>query len=280
MKSFDRAGLTFDVRDHGPAGAEAVVCLHGFPQDPLTFEPIATRLVAAGLRVLVPALRGYSPGARPTGRTAYAMPELVADVLALLDAAELDRAHIVGHDWGGAAAWALAGRHADRVSSVTVMSTPHPAALQAALRRSAQGPRLTYMVLAQLPWLPERLILARDGGWLRKALAKSGVPDETAQRYVRRMLEPGALSGALGWYRGIPMSGGYHLGRITVAASFLWGGRDPVFTRKACELTAKFVRGPYAERALPQVGHWIPETHPNEVSQMVLENVERSRREW
>jgi pimeloyl-ACP methyl ester carboxylesterase len=50
-------------------------------------------------------------------------------VIALLDAAGLPAAHIVGHDWGGFQAWALGHRHPDRVSSITVLSTPHPAAM-------------------------------------------------------------------------------------------------------------------------------------------------------
>ena len=114
-EAFHRDGLSFDVSDRGPRDSPAVVCLHGFPQDSTAYDGVAPLLVERGMRVLAPDQRGYSPGARPTGRSAYALPELVADVLALLDAAGIEAAHVVGHDWGGAVAWALAGRPPDRV---------------------------------------------------------------------------------------------------------------------------------------------------------------------
>ncbi|WP_249670617.1 alpha/beta fold hydrolase [Cellulomonas wangleii] len=90
-------------------------------------------LTDAGVRTLVPDQRGYSPGARPRGRRPYAVRELVADVVALLDTAE--HAHVAGHDWGGGIAWALAAHRPDRVASLTALGTPHPAAMRSGLLR-------------------------------------------------------------------------------------------------------------------------------------------------
>ena len=99
-----RARLTFDVRDEGPRDGEPVVLLHGFPQTSVIWTPLSARLRAAGYRTLAPDQRGYSPGARPRGVRPYALAELVADALAVLDAATADRAHLVAHDWGAGAA--------------------------------------------------------------------------------------------------------------------------------------------------------------------------------
>ena len=79
METFTRDGLTFDVRDAGPADGPAVVCLHGFPQDARSFDAVVPGLVAAGFRVLAPDQRGYSPRARPPGRPAYVLRELVGE---------------------------------------------------------------------------------------------------------------------------------------------------------------------------------------------------------
>lgn len=102
--TFSRDGLTFDVTDTGPLGGEVVVLLHGFPTDRSSWDRVARRLHEVGLRTLAPDQRGYSPGASPSGLDAYRLDELVADVLALVDASGRERVHLVGHDWGGALA--------------------------------------------------------------------------------------------------------------------------------------------------------------------------------
>ena len=146
-----RAGLTFDVRDEGPRDGEPVVLLHGFPQTSVIWTPLGGRLRAAGYRTLAPDQRGYSPGARPRGVRPYALPELVADALAVLDAATADRAHLVAHDWGAGVAWALAARHPDRVASLTSLSSPPPQALLRGLLRPRQALAAWYIAVIAIP---------------------------------------------------------------------------------------------------------------------------------
>lgn len=272
MDAFTRDGLTFDVRDTGPVGAPSVVCLHGFPQDSRAFDGVAPALVAAGLRVLAPDQRGYSPRARPRGRSAYVLRELVGDVEALLDAAGVARAHVVGHDWGGAVAWALASRRSDRTASLTVLSTAHPAAMVRALTRSTQALRSAYVGAFQVPWLPERVLLARDGALLRRLLERSGLPAELAAHDVARMREPGALTAALGWYRAIPRGRDLAAGTVHVPTVLLTGSRDRFFAPASVEGTRRLVRGPYAHQVLP-AGHWLPETRAADVVDAVLGQV-------
>lgn len=276
MDSWTRDGLQLDVLDRGPAAGEPVVCLHGFPQDATSFDGVAARLAAQGLRVLAPDQRGYSPGARPPDVEAYALGELVADVLALLDAAGLASAHLVGHDWGGAVAWALAGRHGERVRSLTVLSTPHPRALRATARRSSQGVRSLYMAAFQVPVLPELALTWAGGLGLRAWLGATGLPAARADHYVSRMREPGAMTAALAWYRAIPASRGQGGGRVGVPTTYLWGTRDPFFSRAAAERTAGCCTGPLVVQHLDGAGHWLPETHPEEVAGAVLDRVRRS----
>src|SRR5688572_26895015 len=216
MDSFRRDGLTFDVRDAGPPNGEPVVLLHGFPQDSATWDAVSPQLHEHGLRTLAPDQRGYSPLARPRGRAQYTLRETVGDVLALLDAAELESAHVVGHDWGGMVAWAISAWHPDRVSTLTALSVPHPAAMAQAMVTSDQALRSYYMAAFQLPVLPELLLLARRGRALRGMLRGGGLSRETAAHYVSRMQEPGALSAARGWYRAMPFQTRDRVGAVRV----------------------------------------------------------------
>ncbi|MGI4896262.1 MAG: alpha/beta fold hydrolase [Janthinobacterium lividum] len=273
MDTATRAGLIFDVVDSpalgGPPDPATVVCLHGFPQDARAFTAVTPLLTRAGLRVLTPDQRGYSPRARPTGRRAYVLRELVHDVLALLDTAGVERAHVVGHDWGGVVGWALAAWYPHRVRSLTAVSTPHPAALRAASLRGTQAAHSAYVAAFQLPFAPERLLLARSGHVLADTLQRSGLPRDMAHRYAARQREPGALTAALAWYRALPL-GGPSVGTVSVPVRYLHGRHDPFFSRAAVLGTAGHVTGPFERRTL-DTGHWVPESRPDAVAAAVLD---------
>lgn len=273
MDSFRRDGLTFDVRDGGPPDGEPVVLLHGFPQDSSAWDLVSPALHQSGLRTLAPDQRGYSPMARPRGRGHYRLRETAADAVALLDAAGLASAHVVGHDWGGIVAWALAAWHPERLRTVSVLSVPHPAAMAKAMVTSDQALRSSYVGLFQLPVLPERILLAGDGAALRRMLRHGGCPDATADRYVARMQEPGALSAALGWYRALPFSGRDPIGRAKVPTLHVWSTGDAFLGRAATEATEQYVSAPYRLEVLDDVTHWIPELAPDRVAELVTAHV-------
>lgn len=270
MDRFTRAGLTFQVRDEGPPDGETVVLLHGWPQDGSAFDAVVPLLHTSGLRTLVPTQRGYTATARPRARRAYRTEETAGDVVGLLDAAGLAQVHLVGHDWGGAQAWAVAAWHPERVLSMTALSTPHPAAMAASLVTGGQALRSWYMGLFQLPVLPELLV----GHLLRRSLADIGLPAPYVEAYARRMAEPGALTGSLNWYRGLPFSGRPAVGPVRVPTTYVWGKHDPALGRAAAERTQAYVRAPYRFVEL-DAGHWLPETRPEDVAEAVLARVGR-----
>lgn len=270
MDSYARGALTFPVLDAGPRDGAAVVLLHGFPQDSWSWGPISRRLADAGLRSLAPDQRGYADTARPRSRRAYRLGELSLDVVALLDAAGLEHAHVVGHDWGGAVAWQLAARHTDRIASATVLSTPHPAAMTWSLLRSRQALMSGYMAAFQLPVLPERYLAAR----LHRFYRSTGMPQEAAERYAQRFADPGSLTGPLGWYRALPLTR-TRVGRSRVATTYLWGNQDVALGRVAAERTAHYVSGDYRFVELP-AGHWLLETCADKVADEIIARVQGS----
>jgi pimeloyl-ACP methyl ester carboxylesterase len=274
----ERDGVALDVRDEGPRGGEAVVLLHGFPQDSRCWAEVTPTLHRAGLRTLAPDQRGYSTEAGTRDVSAYRVSQLAGDVLAVLDAAGVLRAHVVGHDWGGAVAWYLGAHHPDRVDSLTVLSTPHPSALAHSMTRSLQPLRSWYTLAVQVPVLPE-LVLSRT---LRPALRLSGLPAHLADRYARRFAEPAALRGPLAWYRTagrrppweVLDAFGAGSGAVAVPTTYVWGRRDPALGRVAAQATGDHVTGEYLFVEL-DAGHWLPELNPDEVAGAVLDRVRR-----
>lgn len=285
MHEFTRQGLVFDVSDTGPDGAPTVVMLHGWPQDRDTWSPVTRLLAQEGLRVLCPDQRGYSPRALPEGRRAYRMSQLVADVLALVDASGEERVHLVGHDWGGSVAWAFAERHPERLTGLTVLSTPHHRAMAWAMRHGGQARRSWYMAAFQVPALPE-LVLGRR---LEKVLVGSGLPPDDAARYAARFRQPGMASGGLAWYRALAVGAGTVQGKphplrhndsraqrlprlIEVPTTYLWGRDDPALGRAAAERSGSWVAADYDFVEL-EAGHWLPETRAAEVASAVTSRV-------
>jgi pimeloyl-ACP methyl ester carboxylesterase len=267
MDQFQRDGLTFDVLDEGPRAGDAIVLLHGFPETKESWTDVIPALTGGGYRVLAPDQRGYSPGARPRSRRAYRTPHLAADVLALVDAAGVDRFHVVGHDWGGGVAWALASSHADRLKSSTIFSTPHPRAMIRSMVRSTQLLHSWYMLAFQLPWLPERSVGGRQS---RRTLVRSGLPADKVAFYLDRI---GDMNGAINWYRALPFTPPTRYGPVTVPTTYVYSTGDFALGRQAADLTQHYVKGPYRYEVLDGVSHWIPEEAPEPSAALILDRV-------
>lgn len=265
-------GLTFDVLDDGPLEGTPVVLLHGFPERSSSWREVAPLLHAAGLRTFAMDQRGYSPGARPSGRRSYRMHHLVGDVAALITAIG-QPVHLVGHDWGAAVGWAVAGRQPERVLTYTALSVPHPAAFARAMRNRSQRRRSRYMAVFNIPVLPE-LAARQPGGYFDRAMAKGGMTPEEVARFRREIVEYGALRHALGWYRALPLtSPGSTDFRVTVPTTLVWSDRDVAIGREGVDGTVRWVDGPYELVVLEGVTHWIPTQAPQAAADAILDRV-------
>lgn len=268
--------LTFDVSTGGPSGGPPVLLLHGFPENARMWDGVVPFLHEAGLRTVAPDQRGYSPGARPGAVSAYTMDALVGDVLGLLDALEIDRVHLVGHDWGSIVGWHVAGLHPDRVLSWTAVAVPHPGAYGYALKHDRrQKLKSSYIALFQLPVVPEKLLLAGRAAVLRKMF--DPLPREARETFVRPMREPGALTGALNWYRALGRHRPAPLGPVTVPTTYVWGAKDVAVGRVAAEACARNVTGEFEFVELPGVSHWVPEQEPETVARLIMARVAGER---
>ncbi|GAC1445155.1 MAG: alpha/beta hydrolase [Mycobacteriales bacterium] len=259
--------LTFDALTAGPPSGRLVVLLHGFPQTSWSWRHVIPAIAQAGYRVVAPDQRGYSPGARPDAVSSYRMPELVGDVLGMLDTLGAERADVVGHDWGAAVAWQLAGRQPSRVRTLTAVSVPHPLAFVEALRTDAdQRQRSGYMKLFQSEGVAEKMLL--DGGL--RAVFSDAVD---ADRFVALMEEPGVLTKCLNWYRAQDLADISDLRDTTVPTLYVWSDGDAALGPAAAHATASHVSGPYRFEVLAGVSHWVPEEAPQQLSGWLLEHL-------
>ena len=193
----------------GREGSPPVILLHGFPESHRTWRGIAP-LLEDKFRLLMPDLRGFGASDQPQEIEAYATDKLVADIFALADALGIDRFALIGHDWGGAIAWAAAIRGDPRVERLAIVNSPHPLVFQRSLIEDAeQRAASQYINAFRTPGF-ERAIETMG---FEKFFAKSfsahvdldTVPLDERARYIADWSAPGAMTAMLNWYRASQM---------------------------------------------------------------------------
>jgi pimeloyl-ACP methyl ester carboxylesterase len=188
----DSGGVDIHVEVTG--AGRPVVLLHGFPDSGRLWRNQVAALSAAGFMVIVPDLRGYGDSAKPASVEEYSMLFLAGDVLAILDHLGVDRAHLVGHDWGSALVWTMASLAPDRVDHLVALSVGHPAAFRAV--GFEQLEKSWYMFFFQFEDVAERWL--SDDSWANLR-AWTNHPDIDAA--IAELGENGSLTPALNWYR-------------------------------------------------------------------------------
>jgi pimeloyl-ACP methyl ester carboxylesterase len=266
LTTFEHDQLRFLVTDTGPATGPPVVLLHGFPQRSTCWFDVTDALHGFGYRTLAPDQRGYSPQARPRSRGSYRLSKLVSDVVALIELAG-SPVHLVGHDWGAVVAWAVAAGHPDLVRSLVTVSAPHPRAYLRALVTSTQAPRSLYGVAFQLPFLPEAV--AASTSLVEQVLRRSGMPEHALLRFRQEIVADGAFGPALGWYRAVPLSGGWPTGSVRVPTTHVWSDGDQALSRTGAQRSGDHVTAPYRLEILTGVSHWIPDEVPAQLAELV-----------
>jgi pimeloyl-ACP methyl ester carboxylesterase len=281
MSQFEKitlpSGLTFDALASGEAGAPLVLLLHGFAESMNCWRAQLTALAAKGFRGVAPSQRGYSPGARPdVGEPAhYHIDHLMNDAMAIVGACGYgdQRFHLIGHDWGGSIAWALADRHPQRIASLTVLSRPHPNAFNRALQMpDGDQARRSRHHKAFLESDAADVVLACDAKWLRERWAANGVPDAATEQHLAVLGNKPAMEAALAWYR----AGGAiraPIGPIRVPTLYIWGDADDTVGRAAAEGTEDFVAAPYRFEVLPGIGHFTADQAPDRISELLLQHI-------
>ena len=198
-------GIRMNVALSGPEDAPPVILVHGFPESHRTWREIADRL-GGELRLVMPDLRGFGDSDRPQDVADYATDILIADIFALADALGIDRFALVGHDWGGAIAWAAALRGNPRIGRLAIVNSPHPLIFQKSLiEDEPQRAASQYMRAFRKPGMEAGIEAMGFDAFFDKSFAKhvdmARITPEERQIYIDQWSRPGALTAMLNWYR-------------------------------------------------------------------------------
>jgi pimeloyl-ACP methyl ester carboxylesterase len=257
-----------------------VVLLHGFPEFWFSWHRQVPALAVAGFHVLAPDLRGYNLSDKPPGVGSYRLSLLINDVVALIDHAGAERASVVGHDWGGGIAWALAMRQPQRVERLAILNAPHPAAFRRELANPAQWLRSWYMLFFQLPWLPEWLLRSGDFAMVERSFRREPrnrlafTPEDVAL-YKQALRQPGALTATINYYRAL-LRFPRELGRtvpIRVPTLLIWGERDRYLGIGMSRHLRRWVPDIRVE-VLPGISHWVQNDDPERVNRLLIEHLQ------
>jgi epoxide hydrolase 4 len=204
----DRGGVRLHIvtnADEAPRGP-LVLLLHGFPECWATWRHVLRPLADAGFTICAPDLRGYNTSDKPTRVEDYRVQRSVDDVAGLIRALGYDKAHVVGHDWGGAVAWHVGQRQPELAERLVVLNSPHPAIF---LRRMMDPQQLSasgYIFFFQIPGVAEAVVRARDFRLIEEIFRRAprrphAYDDEDIAVMKDALRQEGALTGALNWYR-------------------------------------------------------------------------------
>ncbi|MET0624198.1 MAG: alpha/beta hydrolase [Pyrinomonadaceae bacterium] len=273
-----------DVRLHYAEcgeGERLVVLLHGFPECWYSWRK-QLPVLGERYRVVAPDMRGYNLSDKPARVEDYKMSRLVDDVTGLIRHFGAREAAVVGHDWGGAVAWAVAQYFPDYVWKLASLQVPPPAVWARNLTLK-QLLRSWYMLFFQLPRVPEWWMARDDYAALEKALRATSRPgtfsDKDIEVYKAAAREPGALTAAVNYYRANVRSflgrrpGGDEFKaheRVRVPTLFVYGERDFAIVPETVRGVADYVDAPYTELRLARNNHWVQQESPAEVNAALL----------
>ena len=258
-------GIEYEVTGDG----RPVVLLHGFPDSGRLWRGQVPALAGAGFKVIVPDLRGYGRSDKPAEVEAYAMQALVGDVVAIMRDAGVEKAHVVGHDWGAALAWAIAGFVPGLVDHLTVLSVGHPATFRKGGFEQYQ--KSWYMLLFQFKGIAEKWLSNDNWAHFRNW---SGHPDVDA--VIAELEANDSLTPALNYYRAnVPpmswLSVGRDLPRIQAPTMGVWSSGDLALTERQMTNSAENVDGPWRYERLEGAGHWMQLEAPDEVNRLLID---------
>jgi pimeloyl-ACP methyl ester carboxylesterase len=262
-------GLDFHVAEAG--AGEPIVLVHGWPQHWWAWRRVVPLLAPHG-RLLMPDLRGFGWSDAPDG--GYEKQSIADDLLALLDALELERVRLVAHDWGAWTGFLACLAAPERFDAFVALSSPPPMG-RPSPRQVLQVWRFAYQLVLAAPGLGERLV-GTEAFMERLMQAGAGDPSpwtaDDLRVYTGVLAEPARARASVQLYRTFLLheAGRVPGGRLHVPTRLMTGERDHAIPPVLLE-GAEREANDLAVEAIPGCGHFVPEERPELVAERALE---------
>lgn len=270
---FEHRGFAISYTDSSPGDKErdVVLLLHGFPDEAMMWRPQINALHEAGYRVVAPDTLGCGHSEMAPSVRDYHAKRIASDHIALLDHLGIDKAHVVGHDWGAVIAWFVAGHWPKRVSSLAVMSVGHPTAYgRAGWSQKVKG---WYTLFFQLGPLSDWLLRGRGRFSLRRIFGSHPNMEEVMQRLSIK----GRMQAAVRIYRANVVSVLLQKQPKPTAPTLGIFSEDDAFTtEEQMQDSANWVTGAWRYERLAG-GHWTPIEQPDTVNRLLLEHIRSAK---
>ncbi len=266
-------GMSFEVLEAG-SGDRLALCLHGFPENAEMWRHHTETLVALGYRVWAPNQRGYGKSSKPGKVSAYHIDHLVADIAALIDASEAREVTLIAHDWGAIVAWFFAMRKVRPLRKLVIINVPHPAVYLNVISKTwRQRFRSWYVLVFQIPFLPERILARSEGRRLVEiirstALHPDGFTSEECASYAEQAAHPTGTRAMIAWYRAaVRYNIIFNLVRdgvptIDVPTLMIWGEDDHALGKETTYGTNHYVSD-LKIAYLAGCSHWVSQDAPD-----------------
>jgi pimeloyl-ACP methyl ester carboxylesterase len=265
----DSDGVHVACTTLGDPRAQMVVLLHGFPARWSTWRQTMRSLADAGFFAVAPDLRGYGKSDKPAAVAAYSAPRIADDVANVIHAFDRQRAHVVGHDFGGGVAWATAMFHADVVARMATLNSVHPVGFERQIKKWSQLKKSWYVFFFLLPRLPEWWLSRHDFAFVKRGLRDDGLDDATVDDLIEGIRPAGALHAAIDWYRASFRR--IAPAKVEAATLAIWGDRERHLDAELAEPPHDWV--PNARVAhVPSGSHWVHHDAPEEVAALLVEH--------
>ncbi|MFW9928343.1 MAG: alpha/beta fold hydrolase [Candidatus Thorarchaeota archaeon] len=253
-----------------------LILLHGFPDFWYGWKGIVPDLKTK-FKLIIPDMRGYNLSDKPKGTQKYKMKFLIDDIKGLINALNLERPYLAGHDWGGVVAWGFAEKYSELIRKLIILNAPHLKIFTTLLQTNKAQQKASSYIFQFLKPGGEQFLFEDDFRWLKFAVFnslqnKNALDDFDKKQYLKSWSQPNAIISGVKYYKANPSFDDF-TGFIKVPTLIFHGMKDTALLPVILDGLEKYVEDLKILK-LPNSSHWIMHEEPQLISTEIIEFLE------